>query len=289
MNDSMRSAPIKRRGWRRTLAAALALLLAAMLGCSVTLPESVPQMPNLPSVPGMPADWGELQGMLGELGLPDLSRLEGVPGVDALDSLAVPAGALAFQGPLELGLEPGEAIPGTDMRLTRGGADGAEFEIAGMRAVRRLGDSLDFDGPWPGMSGVSYHLRLRVYRLTDNSVRAAGVQRVVVENVQPQAAAVTLPGDALRFPITVAANAGGEFPGLTLGYVGQDATRGAQLRGLPDGEYPYRKIGDSVEWQGRVRADIAIEYQLRMLYYQSGNARIGGVVLIALPSAANAQ
>jgi hypothetical protein len=260
-----------------------------MAGCTVTLPESVPQLPNLPSVPGLPADWGELQGMLGELGLPDLSRLGDVPGLEALASLAVPTGALAFQGPLELGLEPGQAIRGTDIRLVRGGADGGEFEIAGLRAVRRLGDSLDFDGPWPGMQGVTYHLRLRVYRLTDGGVRAAGVQRVVIENVQPQRAAVTLPREALRFPITVGANVGEDFAGLTLGYVGQDATRGAQLRGLPDGEYPYRKIGDSIDWQGRLRADIAIEYQLRMLYYQPSNARIGGVVLVALPSAANAQ
>src|SRR5690606_29099291 len=137
------------------------------------------------------------------------------------------------------------------------GSDAAQFEIDGLRAPRRLGDSLDFDGAWPGVNGVTYHLRLRVYHLGTRQVRAAGVQRLVVENVQPQVAMVTPDAEShdLRFPHSVTAAAGSEFAGMTFGYSGQD-DRGAVLSGLPEGEYPYRKIGDSVVWSGRLTPNI---------------------------------
>jgi hypothetical protein len=148
---------------------------------------------------------------------------------------------------------------------------------------------LDFDGEWPGLSGVSYQLRLRVYQINNGQVRAAGVQRLVIEDIAPQVGAVdaNLPDDNLavetfRFPHTVTSEVGELFPGMTLGYNGQDE-RGAVLVGLPDGEYPYRKMGDSVEWAGRLTPNIPVVYHLRLLYYQEANATVGGVVIVTLP------
>jgi hypothetical protein len=222
---------------------------------------------------------------MGELGIPDLSTLGNVPGLDVLSSLQTPVGAIAFQGPVEMVLRAGQKIPGTDIAFVDlASADEARFEINGLAAPRRLGDSLDFDGTWPGISGVTYHLRLRIYRITDGQVRAAGVQRLVVEDVRPQVANVETSSDrhVLRFPHTVTSAAGGEFPGMTLGYRGQDA-RGATLSGLPEGEYPYRKIGDSIEWAGRLTPNLPVEYHLRLLYYQEASATVGGVVVVSLP------
>ena len=87
----------------------------------------------------------------------------------------------------------------------------------------------------------------------------------------------------MTFPVVAGADTGQNFAGMTYGYAGEDP-RGAVLTGLPEGEYPYRKVGDSVVWSGRLRSDIAVEYQLRMLYYQEGSARIGGVARISLPT-----
>jgi hypothetical protein len=193
---------------------------------------------------------------------------------------------MAFQGPVEMALTTGQRIPGTDILFAgaAAGDDAAQFEIDGLRAPRRLGDSLDFDGAWPGVQGVSYHLRLRVYQLGADQVRAAGVQRLVVENVQPQVATVgTSPGrHVMRFPHSVTSAPRAHFPGMTLGYSGQDE-RGATLTGLTEGEYPYRKIGDSVEWAGRLTPELPVVYHLRLLYYQEANATLGGVVDISLP------
>jgi hypothetical protein len=237
-------------------------------------------------IPGVPRDLGELQGLLGELGVPDLSELSNVPGLESLGTLQTPPGAIAFQGPLEMGLSAGQSVPGTDIRLVgaEAGADAAQFEIAGLRAPRRLGDSLDFDGAWPGIGGVSYQVRLRVYQISNGEVRAAGVQRVVIENITPQVAAVAPSPNLyeLSFPHSVTSSAGQSFAGTTLGYGGQE-TRGAILTGLPEGEYPYRKLGDSVEWAGLLTPNIPVVYHLRMLYYQEANATVGGVVVLSLP------
>lgn len=262
-------------------AVALFLLALLLTGCGVPLPFPLPE-----DVPGMPTNWDELQGLMGDLGLPDLGELGNVPGLEALGGLQTPPGAVAFQGPVEMGLVKGKKIPGTDIlfvSVTDG--DAAQFEIDSLRATRRLGDSLDFDGAWPGSSGVTYQLRLRIYNVAGGEVRAAGVHRLVVENVQPQmdsVDSVNTGSHALRFPHTVTVDAGKQFLGMTLGYARQDE-RGATLTGLLQDEYPYRKLGDSVEWEGRLRADVPVEYHLRMLYYQETNATLGGVVLVSLP------
>lgn len=283
MTACMRLAHIKMklhtgRGWLATLIVAL---LLSGCGLPVPLPTQLPV-----EIPGVPNDWGQLAGLMSELGIPDLSTLANVPGLEALGGLQTPPGAIAFQGPVEMALTAGQTIPGTDIRFVQAeaGASAAQFEIAGLRAPRQLGDSLDFDGAWPGMGGVTLHLRLRVYQISNGSVRAAGVQRLVIENIAPVGENVNVEagGTLFRFPHTVTTATGQNFPGMTLGYAGQDE-RGATLRGLPEGEYPYRKMGDSVEWAGRLTPNIPVVYHLRLLYYQEANATVGGVVIVSLP------
>ncbi len=291
MIGCMRLVPIKMATGllRRTSQTLMVCLLALLMtGCGILFPLPG-QLPV--EIPGMPSDWGELQGLMGELGIPDLSSFTNVPGLEALGGLQTPPGAIAYQGPLELGINAGQTIPGTDIRLVNAeaGADVAQFEIAGLRAPRRMGDSLDFDGAWPGISGVSYQLRLRVYQIGDGSVHAAGVQRLVIVNISPQVANEDLNdneingrGVTFAFPHTVTSKSGELFPGMTFGYSGQDE-RGATLRGLSEGEYPYRKLGDSVEWAGVLTPKIAVVYHLRLLYYQETSATLGGVAIVNLP------
>ena len=283
MTGFVRLVPInvaKRIGYVGTRGLVSLLVMLLLVSCNVPVP-SPEQLPF--DVPGLPSNLDELQDLMGDLGIPDLSSFGDVPGLDALGSLQTPPGGIAFQGPIEMGLTPGETIPGTYMTLvsTTESADGAEFEIGGLHSTRRLGDSLDYDGEWLGMQDISYHLRLRIYRIGDGEVRAAGVHRLIIENIEPQIEPVDATTPTLRFPHAVTAAAGEQFPGMTLGYAGQDE-RGAILSGLAEGEYPYRKLGDSVEWEGRLRPDVAVEYQLRMLYYQDASATIGGVALVSL-------
>ena len=268
----------------------LLLLLSLLLGaCSApelpTLPElpALPEMPDLSQLPGIPESLRDLPNLLTDLGLPDLSSVANLPGVESLPALQTPPGAISFSGPTEWPLNIGDRIPGTDIVLSSVSDAGAEFQIAGMRSVRVVGDSLDFDGDLASISGVTYNLRLRLYYIGSNSVRAAGVQRLLIRDIQPQKADVTLGGMTMKLPFTVNVSNGEAIAGTTLGYAGMQE-RGGQITGLPEGDYPFLKIGDSISWKGYLRSDIPIEYNLRMIYYDANRAQVGGIVTLALPS-----
>ncbi len=284
------------RVWMSRLIIALAAM-ALLAGCGGSLPSwlggdeapslpdlpQLPDIPQLPSLPGLPSELEQLPGLLSELGLPDLSQIPGLPDLGDLPLVQTPPGGMIFNGPIERGLRVGDRVPGTDIQLVGVSDAGAEFTIAGLRSVRVAGDSLDYDGAWPGVPGVTYNLRMRIYRVGDQSVRAAGVHQLTVQGVQPVQTNASISDATLRFPFTTGANMGENFAGITYSYLGAD-DRGAQIGGLPEGDYPYRKVGDSLFWAGNLRPDMAAEYNLRMMTYNESNARVGGTVKLALPS-----
>lgn len=281
-----------RRVWSRLSAV---VVVALLLG-ACTMPE-VPGMPDLgempdlarlTDIPGVPRELAEVPGILEELGLGDLADLENLPGVDSLPFLQSEPGSLVLRGPVERALRVGETIPGTDMVLTSINQDGAVFEIAGMRSVRTYADSLDFDGAWTGVEGVTYHLRLRLYQIGRDRVRAAGVHQLAIADINPVMAAgedgaFAPAGRELSFPTTWGLDPGEAIPGTTFTYVGPN-DRGAEFAGLGEGIYPYHKVGDSVRWRGNLRRDMPADFQLRMLAYGENSARVGGIVSVYLPA-----
>jgi len=242
---------------------------------------------SLPSIPGLPA---EIPGnpqlpnldQLRDLGLPDLSSIPNLPQLTDLPILNAADNAIVFAGPTERRIAVGENLPGTDIVLAAITEAGAEFQIGGMRAMRAPGDSLDFDGNWPGISGVTYNLRMRVYLVSGDSVRAAGVHRLHVENITPQEQAVALQGTLLKIPYASSANRGERLKGTSLGYMG-NAERGAEFSGLPAGDFPYRKVGDSLLWRGFLRSDIPIEYNIRVAFYNDDSVQVVGIATVQLP------
>lgn len=273
---------MKLNSLKNRLALCLLLIMLLLSACSTPELPQLPDLPQLPEIPGIPESLRDLPDLLGQLGLPDLSSIPNLPQLEDLPGMQTPPGAIVYNGPTERSLNIGDRLPGTDIVLTNVSADGAEFQIAGMRSMRAIGDSLDFDGAWPSANGLDYNLRMRIYYIGDDYVRVAGVHRFVVHNIQPTRAAVNLSGNTMKFPFTVSVNNGGAIAGTTLGYAGME-DRGGQVTGLPEGEYPYRKMGDSIQWKGYVRADIPAEYNIRMLYYDANGARVGGVVTLVIP------
>lgn len=257
-------------------------------GCGFgDLPEvpKIPEMPDLPNIPGMPQSLDELSeqlpGILDELQLPDLSEIANLPDLTALPLTTTEPGAIVFQGPTEKQIRVGQRLPGTDIELVSVDDQGANFRIAGFNARRSVGDSLDFDGGWPGVEGITYTVRLRVYRVGTESVRAAGVHQMIVRNIDPVAGPAPQHDGYIMLPFTIAAGAGEQLKGLTLGYAGA-SDRGGELTGLSQDEYPFRKIGDSLEWEGSLRSDIPVRYSLRVLYYDADGIRVGGTVSLYL-------
>ena len=262
------------------------LLIALLSGCSTPALPSLPDLPieapDFSNLPAIPEALRNLPGVLEDLGLPDLSQIANLPTLEDLPSFQSALGTITYNGPTERRVNIGERIPGTDIVLTSITDSSAEFQIAGLRSQRTSGDSLDFDGAWPGVGGSTYTLRLRLYYIGSDHVRAAGVHQLVLSNIQPVADNSQPGGLTLKFPFTVNASVGEIIAGTTYSYAGMD-DRGGQINGLPEGDYPYRKVGDSIAWAGHIRPDLVAAYNLRMLYYNADQAQVGGIVTLALP------
>lgn len=238
-------------------------------------------MPSLPQLPALPEELQQLPDIARQLGLPDLGSISNLPGLDALPSFSPPPGGIVFNGPTERRLNIGDRIPGTDIRLSAIQDSGAEFQIAGMRSVRTVGDSLDFDGQWPDLPGTTYNARLRLYSVGSDHVRVAGVHQLIFTQVQPVEGSLPNGAVTIRFPFTTHVDVGGTIAGTTLGYAGS-TDRGGNITGLPTGDYPFRKVGDSIFWRGAIRPGIGADYSLRMLLYGQDGARVGGIVTLIL-------
>ena len=264
----------------------LLVSLAFLNACALPQLPGAPQLPKRPSLPAVDELLERLPDfdldLLNELGLPDLSDIANRPQLADLPGLSLGENAIAFAGPTEMRIDIGESIRGTDIQLS-GIVDGrAEFFFAGLRAERIAGDSLDFDGAWPSINGVNYNLRLRVYRVAEGYVRAAGVHRLVVEGIQPVHQPVMLNEDAPKIPYTGSATVGQLMKGTTFGYAGFNE-QGAEITGMLTGDFPFRKTGDSLRWQGTLRPDLPSVFNLRIVRYSESSVQVAGIVALQLP------
>lgn len=254
----------------------LAMALALLAGCGrnslpdlpVPLPEKLPSMEDLPD-------------FLQDLQLPDLSQIPGLPALEDLPGLQTPEGGVTYAGPTEQRIAVGQRLPGTEIELVAISGEEAEFHIDGMRSMRRVGDSLDYSGNWRGIEDVEYAARLRIYLVNADGVRVAGVHRLVIHNIAPSRGELSRAPER-KVPFTANVSTGQMIPGTTYTYVGRD-DRGAQLAGLPEGDYSYFKVGDSISWSGQLRGDLPASYHIRVLFYGDGSLQVGGTVDLALP------
>lgn len=257
--------------------------------CLFTLTLVACSAPDFPDLPGLPSELSEIPDVLRNLELPDLSSIGiELPDIATLPALQAPQGGILFTGPTERQIKTGERVPGTDVTLISARDGLATFQILGMQSPRRIGDSVDFDGAWPMLPGSVYQARLRIYAIGNGSLRLAGVHQLMIPNIQPVMNASPSAAFTLRFPFTDGVTTGNGSPpsdviaGTTLGYLGQ-FDRGAQLTGLGDNIFPYRSTGDSIEWQGALRPDVGIAYDLRVLNYGRDGLRVGGTATLTLP------
>jgi len=187
---------------------------------------------------------------------------------------------LTYNLPTVLTVTLGEALPGTDVFYEERGDDGVYLLLEGRRALKREGDSVTWEGE--AAPGAKVKLDLRVVWYNEKALHLAGTARVSVTGVSPQASppitssAVTYSG-AVAYSLAK----GAYIPGTLLTYVGQHE-QGAELGGLSENEYPYRQVGDSVLWEGRLRGDVHIKLELRVIQYSERTLRIGGLVTLWL-------
>jgi hypothetical protein len=166
---------------------------------------------------------------------------------------------LPYAGPIEVSVDRDQYLPGTDIQYLGETEKGAEVSIAGQRAVKKMGDSLDWRGDM--VPGVAVDQTMRVALITTEALHSIGTVRVIVTNptVEPGPVNQSAPVH-YKLPVGYHVETGRTIPGTPISYVAKTEA-GAELANIEG--YPYRKIGDSITWQGKLREGLWLELDLR--------------------------
>ena len=185
---------------------------------------------------------------------------------------------LTYNLPTTVTIGIGEALPGTDIVYQSSSDQGPYLLIQGQRALKRIGDSVNWKGtPLPG---VSVDLKLRVLWHSEQELRLGGTAKVVIKNIQPRPAAIsTSSAQSYSGPVAYGLAKGATIPGSNLTYEGE-TDDGAKLGGIEG--YPYRETGDSIFWEGKLRDDVNIRLDLRVVQFDEKGLRVGGLATIWL-------
>lgn len=185
-------------------------------------------------------------------------------------------GWLVYSGPVEVSTRAGESIPGTDLRYLGRTEQGAEVLIGDQKAIRKVGDSLDYKGE-PAQD-VRMELTLRVAWYDDEALHAVGTVELAVREPRPQPMPIATESP-LRYavPIMYWVNRGDAIPGTTITYQGR-SEQGAQLGGVEG--YPYRKAADSILWEGRLRENVWLKLDGRTGLFDDDRLQVLGLATV---------
>ena len=80
-------------------------------------------------------------------------------------------------------------------------------------------------------------------------------------------------------PVAYGMAPGALIPGTLYSYVGT-TEEGAELSGIEG--YPYRKSGDSIIWNGKLRDGVYLKLNARVVQYDDKGLRVGGIATIVI-------
>jgi len=186
---------------------------------------------------------------------------------------------LVYKAPVEIGLNPGDSLPGTNITFQGVEDSSAVVLIGGQRAIKQKGDSLNWHGK--PVEGTEVELNLRIAWYTEEKLYLVGTARVKVDKPVPQV--VNIPEDismVYHAPVAYGIARGALIPGTTISYVGERKEEGAELGGIEG--YPYRKSGDSIIWGGKLRDGVYLRMNVRVVHFNASSLRIAGLATISI-------
>ncbi len=185
---------------------------------------------------------------------------------------------LKFDGATEQTIGMGESIPGSNIRFVGYSDLGAEVLINDQAAVKKQGDSLDWKATLA--PGVDVSMPLRIILADASRLQTVGTVHVTISGANPQPAAVPA-GAQYTYKVATGytVRKGDRIPGTTIVFRGK-SDEGAQLEGV-DG-YPYRRIGDSVTWAGRLNSYAYMDSTMRVAAYTEDILTLAGLAEIAI-------
>ncbi len=191
----------------------------------------------------------------------------------------LPVNTLIYSGPVEVGIDAGKFLPGTDIKYTGIENDKAHFDIGTMPSLKLRGDSVTWSGKFN--QNVQGNLSLRLLLFDQSAAHLAGTVKVVVRNAKPVKA--VLPEKwavTYSLPVSYDVKVGQNIPGTTITYDGK-SDKGAKIGGVSD--YPYRQIADSITWAGHPAADANLKLVMRVIYFTASQLRLAGIATIGVP------
>ncbi len=185
---------------------------------------------------------------------------------------------LTFQLPISvLTMEPGETIPYT--QLTYVGHEGNVYRVSidNKPADKRAGDSFRWRGVIaPGVT-AHYNLRIAPTFSRDNMLVGGSVVFGIFNPIPIELDGDPSLGDgSLHFGnifVDYTVPIGEKIPGTTITFTGKEE-EDAELAGVAG--YPYRAVGDSVIWPGRLRGNTTVRYSLRVVSIREDSLRLMG-------------
>lgn len=187
---------------------------------------------------------------------------------------------LTYKLPTTIELSIGETLAGTQIQYQSMDDQGAHLLIDGQQALKRTGDSLNWQGT--PTDGVTVNLILRIAWFNETGIRLVGVAEIEIQGATPRPAqAITTSKISYSGPVAYGLAKGATVPGSTVVYEGE-TEEGARLGGIEG--YPYRRAGDSVFWEGALRDNVYIRLDLRVVQYDERGLRVGGLVTLWIGS-----
>ena len=186
---------------------------------------------------------------------------------------------LIYIAPFETGIERGSDLPGTGIRYLGLSDKGAEILIDDQTAFKQKGDSLGWKGNPVG--NVDLNLSLRVLWVTEETIYVGGTARATVRDPMPEAASIPTepPVKYSNAPVTYQVKKGDYIPGTLVKYVGKQE-EGIELSGVEG--YPYRKLGDSVVWEGKLLEGAFLQLNVRVLFIAEDFINVTGTAALLL-------
>ena len=185
---------------------------------------------------------------------------------------------LTYAGASEQTIAMNDTFPGTDIRYVGYSDDNAIVIIVDQQAIKKRGDSLDWKGT--PAAGVDVVLTQRIVAVSAERLQTVGTVKVTVQSVTSELAPFPdKPVYRYKVATTYNVKKGDRIPGTLISYVGK-TDDGAQLEGVSG--YPYRKMGDSIGWSGRLRANAYLDTTLRVIAYTDTFLQVGGLAEIGV-------
>jgi hypothetical protein len=185
---------------------------------------------------------------------------------------------LVYTAPFETGIEKGFNLLGTGIRYVGLSDKGAEILIDDQTAFKQKGDSLDWKGS--PVENVDLGLSLRVLWFTEQTLYVGGTAQATVRDPTPEMASIPeVPVKYSNAPVTYRVEKGDNVPGTLVKYVSKQE-EGIELSGVEG--YPYRKLGDSIIWEGQLREKVFLQLNVRVIFIAEDFISVAGTATLLL-------